>query len=1237
MKLSRLIVFVAFALLSNVTIKAQTDKQIKELKKFSVFLKDQETRNYKKLIQTAAQKGWPLQMALRNGGYAKLTGIYANGMPEYTATESNVGAANTTGASALWNGGVSGLNLTGSSTSLNGKIAIWDGGALLGSHQELNGRIIAGDAAASISDHATHVAGTMIAKGINPFAKGMLYNINNLTSYDFNSDNGEMAAGAANFLLSNHSYGSISGWRLNNTTWEFWGEWNATEDFKFGFYDNKSRYWDSISFLAPNYLIVKSAGNNRNENGPNVGQTYSRFNQNNQMLPAGSYAGGISPNNSYGIISTYGNAKNILTVGAVGILNNGYTNTNGVVMSSFSSWGPTDDGRIKPDIVAAGVDLLSSIGTGTASYDTYSGTSMSSPNATGSLGLLQEFYNRETSTFMKAATLKALAIHTAEESGTNDGPDYQFGWGLLNVKKGTDVIKGRNLTHRILENNLANTATFSLNTISSGGAKFVATIVWTDPAATVDNVNYLNNTTAKLINDLDIRVVTATGTEQPWKLDGANPINPAIKGDNNKDNVEKIEILNPIPGENYEVRVTHKGALANSSQNYSLILSGVGGTAYCASQPTSNSNSRIDNITFGGINRNAVGCTQYTNATNLFASAYPSQVVPFTITLGTCGIAVNKIAKIFIDWNIDGDFVDAGELVATSAVIGATGAFVGNITIPNTITVGSSTRMRVVLSETTDATTINPCGTYAFGETLDVSLKITAALNDAKTIAVNLPEVGACATDFTFVSATMQNVGTNTLSNIPLRAIVLDGATTVATLLDTIKSAVAPNSFADIIFRTTFASQPGKSYTIRVNTDAASEQIRLNDTLTVERLTAVATVATITNAKAQLCTATQANLSATTNTGNLYWYTTAVGGNVVATGTTTTTNIVPANNTYYIGVNDAKGSVGPVNKNVLGTSGGYAAFSNVQNIITYSPLVIENLRMYFGTGGTIEILVREAASGNIVAQSSFNVNATSSTPGSGTNDINDPGIVLPVNLKILNPGAYTIGCNFSNGVQAFRHNPITGSPYPYTLGGLMDITSSNNGTGLTSYYWVYDLKVRALGCASTAARVQVVADPVITPLISQAGAVLTSSETGAIYQWYNNGSPVANSNTQSITITVGGSYTVTVTKGGCQFTSTGFAAVFTSITNINPADVKLTILPNPIKHKAIVQFSTSSRENVTLDIVTLDGKKIQTQQFVVNANTVINKVFDLTNLAAGTYMLRIYYDGKQVVKKLIKE
>ncbi|MFX6911447.1 hypothetical protein ABTH68_19480, partial [Acinetobacter baumannii] len=82
------------------------------------------------------------------------------------------------------------------------------------------------------------------------------------------------------------------------------------EDYRYGYYSSDAQRIDSIAFNAPNYLIISSAGNDRSNNGPAVGENYWRYDANFNFVNAGNRPAGISSNDSYDIISGYGIAKN---------------------------------------------------------------------------------------------------------------------------------------------------------------------------------------------------------------------------------------------------------------------------------------------------------------------------------------------------------------------------------------------------------------------------------------------------------------------------------------------------------------------------------------------------------------------------------------------------------------------------------------------------------------------------------------------------------------------------------------------------------------------------------------------------------------------------------------------------------------------------------------------------------------------------------------------------------------
>ncbi len=495
----------------------------------------------------------------------------------------NLIAAETVGVDHLWPGGSSGYGLDGSNVA--GELGVWDAGSVLITHQEFGGRVAVGDPEGSptVHYHATHVGGILAAAGVDPLAKGMSYAAF-LDSYDWVDDDDEMAtAAAAGLLASNHSYAYVAGWRWNSGdgNWYWYGDVNVStvEDPGFGCYIGACADWDQIAVDAPYYLIVKSAGNDRNDYGPSEedpGHYYWNPGMNDWDWSEDLREYDGEADNGFDTIPYRGNCKNILTVGAVDDVPGGWTQPSDVVMSSFSGWGPTDDGRIKPDLVANGIGLYSTYSESDTSYASFSGTSMSGPNAAGAIHLLaQHWRDTHGAVTARASTLKALVIHTANEAGADPGPDYSHGWGLLDAHAAADVIAAdATIPERVVEASLAQGEADTLVAYSAGDQPLAATICWTDPAGSP--VPWaLDPADPMLVNDLDLRIerVSDAAEYEPWVLNPAAASVAATTGDNVRDNVEKVEAGTPVAGA-YRVIVNHKGSLAGSSQAYGLVITG---------------------------------------------------------------------------------------------------------------------------------------------------------------------------------------------------------------------------------------------------------------------------------------------------------------------------------------------------------------------------------------------------------------------------------------------------------------------------------------------------------------------------------------------------------------------------------------------------------------------------------------------------------------------------------------
>lgn len=510
----------------------------------------------------------PAQMAVGPG--LELMYIGKNGVPAYYQTV-NESAARTVRTWDVWPVGVGGgfFGVSGSTTA-PGELAVWDSGGVKGTHQEFGGRVTQMDVPENLSQHATHVAGTLIAGGVNPAARGMSYQAP-LHAYDWRFDLSEMAGAAAgNLEISNHSYAHTSGFQNNR----WYGDITVSiaEDYGFGFYDDDAHDFDEVAWLAPEYLIVLAAGNDRDDV---WGGTHMHW-DGSAWVVANDFHGADFQHGGYDTISWFTTAKNGLVVGAVDDIPGGYTDPSSVVMMPFSSWGPCDDGRIKPDIVANGYFLLSTDTVGTASYFSGTGTSMAAPNAAGSINLIAQDYEARFGARPRSSTLKALVINTADEAGASDGPDYSFGWGLLNTYRAIDLVRAvpsadRGLLERTLSS--GDTHTFNFEVDSPGPVR--VTIAWTDPPGTPPPAS-VDPPDKMLVNDLDVRIASVGGgvTTLPWSLDRLNPSAAPTQTDNSIDNVESIDIA-LAPGDDYVVTVTNKNALSGGSQDYALVWQGL--------------------------------------------------------------------------------------------------------------------------------------------------------------------------------------------------------------------------------------------------------------------------------------------------------------------------------------------------------------------------------------------------------------------------------------------------------------------------------------------------------------------------------------------------------------------------------------------------------------------------------------------------------------------------------------
>jgi subtilisin family serine protease len=464
-------------------------------------------------------------------------------------------------------------------------VAIWDGGPVLASHDEFEGRVELRDSGKP-NDHATHVAGTIGAAGVDKRqrAGGMAPKVH-LLSYNLENDLNKMEsvlAEASPPQITNHSYTSRRGWSLkkDDGIWLWCGapEISGTEDYLFGKYSTDSAAIDGIAVRNPNTTIFVAAGNER---GTNLDPNSDTGWDGRHWVPRlHSFAETKRPSNAqhqgYDTLEGFGLAKNVITVGAIKdvLLGVNTVTADSVRVTDFSSWGPADDGRIKPDLVANGAQLNSPTvqwlvtDYSNHAYVQMSGTSQATPAASGIGALLVELSAKKRQKPLRSDELKAALIQTAVSPSA--GPTYQIGWGAIDAEAAGRLVAGDSGT--LLTTSLTGTQPLRLKAKSSG-QKIRVTLVWIDPAGK-PNAGGLNDREPARVIDLKLLLRDTEGNPYfPWSLDPNNPTANATRGGwNERDNVQRIDVDDAVSSD-WTIEVV--GSKLEAAQTIVLAITGL--------------------------------------------------------------------------------------------------------------------------------------------------------------------------------------------------------------------------------------------------------------------------------------------------------------------------------------------------------------------------------------------------------------------------------------------------------------------------------------------------------------------------------------------------------------------------------------------------------------------------------------------------------------------------------------
>jgi len=400
-------------------------------------------------------------------------------------------------------------------------VMVYDVGGVDAEHLDFAGRLTLGDGTAP-SDHSTHVAGTVGGDGAESDGqyRGMAPGVS-LVSYAFGwgaqglplySDPGDIEQDYREAIhtfaidIATNSIGTNV--CRNGFNCEITGDYGVT-----------SSVIDAIvrGGLGEPLIVLFANGNER---------SCDRCRHEGVHTPEG-----------YHSTAPPACAKNHITVGAV--------NSNDDSVTHFTSWGPADDGRLKPDIIAPGCQSDDDNGVTSCvvggGYEAHCGTSMATPTVAG-LGalLLQDFRSQfPQQAAPRNATLKVLLAHNAADLGSA-GPDYQSGYGSVRIRDTVDFTR----TGSFFEEHVDQADSYSfLIRVDPGDVPLKVTLAWDDVPGTV-------NVEPALVNDLDLQVYDSAFNQYfPWTLDPDDPGAPAVQTQpDHLNNIEQVFVNAPVAG-----------------------------------------------------------------------------------------------------------------------------------------------------------------------------------------------------------------------------------------------------------------------------------------------------------------------------------------------------------------------------------------------------------------------------------------------------------------------------------------------------------------------------------------------------------------------------------------------------------------------------------------------------------------------------------------------------------------